>query len=75
MPAINKELMEKTIKDLTIKIRTENEKVDKLDRTLNCLSMLLPDERIDERTGKVMTDTARQKIYIDNMAEAKALLA
>lgn len=73
--AIDKVKLAKTINDLGDKIRTDSEAVGKLDRVRSCLNVVTPDERIDERTGKLMTNAVRQKIYDDNMADATALLA
>ncbi len=72
---IDKTKLEKTINDLGAKIRTESEKVAKLEQARACLNMIIPDDRIDERTSKPMTTTAKQKIYDDNIALATTLLA
>ncbi len=71
---IDKEKMEKTINDLGAKIQVDSEAVAKLEQIRSNLNMLLPDDRIDERTHKLMTTTVKQKIYDDNIADASTAL-
>lgn len=72
---IDKVKLEKTIADLTAKINTDSEAIAKLDGVRANLNMVVPDNRVDERTHKPMTVTVRQKIYDDNMTDATTLLA
>ena len=72
---IDKTALEKAIIDLGVKISADSEAVAKLDGVRANLNMIIPDDRIDERTHKLMTTTVKQKIYDDNMADATTLLA
>lgn len=59
---------------LNEKMRLKTEELRKFERVFNSLNMTITSEFIDDRTGKKISVTARQKIYDDNMAEADILL-
>ena len=62
------------IEALNEKIRLKSEELRVFERVFSNLNMTINSEFIDDRTGKKITSTARQKIYDDNMAEATILL-
>lgn len=62
------------IEALNEKIRLKTNDLRKLERVFNSLNMTINSEFIDDRTGKKITATARQKLFDDNMAEADILL-
>ena len=63
------------IEALNEKIKVKSTELEKFERVLNALTMAVNSELIDDRTGKKIIPTVRQKIYDDNMAEADILLA
>ena len=62
------------IEALNEKIKVKSTELEKFERVLNALTMTVNSELVDDRTGKKIIPTIRQKIYDDNMAEADVLL-
>jgi len=62
------------IEALQEKMRLKTEELRKFERVITCLNIASNSEFIDDRTGKKITTTARQKLFDDNMAEATILL-
>ena len=63
------------IESLQEKMRLKTEELRKLERVFTNLNITTNSEFIDDRTGRKINPTVRQKIYDDNMAEADILLA
>ena len=63
------------IEALNEKMKLKTEELRKFERVFTSLNMTINSEFIDDRTGKKINPTIRQKIYDDNMAEADILLA
>ncbi len=59
---------------LNEKMKIKTEELRKFERVFTSLNMTINSEFIDDRTGKKITTTARQKLFDDNMAEADILL-
>lgn len=75
MPIDQKKLNE-MIGKLGVKTTQTSQKVHNMQRVLQNLRTIANDDTVDDRTGRVFTPAARQKVYDDNMTEArKALLA
>lgn len=72
---IDDEALKAKIIAMNEKIRVKTVELRKFERVLNALTMAVNSELIDDRTGKKIILTIRQKIYDDNMAEADILLA
>lgn len=72
---IDDAVLKTKIEALNEKIRLKSEELRKFERVFTSLNMTINSEFIDDRTGKKIITTIRQKIYDDNMAEADILLA
>jgi len=63
------------IEALNEKMKLKTAELRKFERVFTSLNMTINSEFIDDRTGRKIIPTVRQKIYDDNMAEADILLA
>ena len=62
------------IEALNEKMKLKSEELRKFERVFTNLNMTINSEFIDDRTGKKITVTTRQKLFDDNMTEADILL-